>query len=183
MLDRFRRGLELLLIAVSVGLMASLAALVVSAVVARKLGGSFTWYDEVASVMLAWITYYGAALAALKRAHLGFPNVVAATRPGLRVPLVVIAEALVIFFFATVTWFGFEVIRILEGDTLVSLPWVTVQLTQSVIPIGGALFVLAELLTLPERLREAASGAPPLDPERALEPETEPAVRAGDGAR
>lgn len=178
MLDRLRRGLELGLVALCVGLMAGLALLVVSAVVSRKLGASFTWYDEVASVMLAWITYYGAALAALKRAHLGFPNVVAAAAPPLRVPLVLLAETLVLVFFALVSWFGFQVIRILEGDTLVSLPWVPVQVTQSVIPIGAALFVLAELLTLPERLSEAARGAPPLDPERSLEPEIEPAEPA-----
>lgn len=168
MLDRFRRGLEWLLATVSMSLMAALAILVVVAVISRKLGSSFTWYDEVASVMLAWITYYGAALAALKRAHLGFPNLVAGTPPMVRVPLVVLAEALVIFFFVVVTWSGYQVVRILEGDTLTSLPWVSVQFTQSVIPIGGALFILSELLTLPERLSEARRGAPPLDPDQVL---------------
>lgn len=168
MLDRIRRGLEWLLATVSMSLMAALAVLVVVAVISRKLGSSFTWYDEVASVMLAWITYYGAALAALKRAHLGFPNLVASMAPVLRVPLVVLAEALVIFFFVVVTWSGYQVARILEGDTLTSLPWVSVQLTQSVIPIGGALFIIAELLTLPERLSEARHGAPPLDPDQVL---------------
>ncbi len=169
MLDRFRRGLEAALAVVCVGLMASLAILVVTAVVSRKLGSSFTWYDEVASVMLAWITYYGAALAALKRAHLGFPNVVAAAPPALRLPLVLLAEGLVLFFFVMVTKFGLEVAIILEGDTLTSLPWVPIQFTQSVIPIGAALFVLAELLTLPERIGEARRGAPAFDPEHALD--------------
>lgn len=169
MLERFRTGLGWLLVAVCVGLMAGLAILVIYAVISRKLGGSLSWYDEVASVMLAWITYYGAALAALKRAHLGFPNIVASTGPALRVPLVLVAEALVLFFFGLVTWFGFQVVMILEGDTLTSLPWVPVQLTQSVIPIGGALFILAELLTLPERLSEALRGAPAVDPDHALE--------------
>ena len=31
----------------------------------RLLGSPFSWYDEVASIGLAWLTYYGAALAAL----------------------------------------------------------------------------------------------------------------------
>ena len=30
----------------------------------RKAGASLTWYDEIASILLAWVTYYGAALAA-----------------------------------------------------------------------------------------------------------------------
>ncbi|MEX0759694.1 MAG: TRAP transporter small permease subunit [Tistlia sp.] len=176
MLDRARRILEGGLIAVCIALMASLALLVVVAAVSRKLGSSFGWYDEIASVMLAWITYYGAALAALKRAHLGFPNVVAGARPSVRLPLVLLSEALVLFFFATVAWFGFQVVQILEGDSLVSLPWVPVQVTQSVIPIGAALFLLAELMTLPERIREARHGAPPVDPELgpALAPELAP---------
>ena len=39
--------------------------IVVVAVVYRKIGHSLVWYDEGASIVLAWLTYYGAALAAL----------------------------------------------------------------------------------------------------------------------
>jgi hypothetical protein len=42
------------------------------------------------------------------------------------------------------------VVILLEGDTLISLPWVPVQLTQSVIPVGAALFVICHLLSLPD---------------------------------
>ena len=42
---------------------------VVLGVVFRWDGEALSWYDEVASVQLAWLTYYGASLAALKRAH------------------------------------------------------------------------------------------------------------------
>ncbi len=48
-----------------------------------------------------------------------------------------------------------QVLLILEGDTMVSLPSVTTQFTQSVIPVGGALFILAQLFSLPEVLRQA----------------------------
>ena len=44
---------------------------------------------------------------------------------------------------------------ILRGDTMVSLPSVPTQFTESVIPIGGALFIVAQLLSLPEVLRQA----------------------------
>ena len=47
-------------------------------------------------------------------------------------------------FFALLAWTGWVVLDVLEGDTLVSLPWVPVQLTQSVIPIGAVLFILAQ---------------------------------------
>ncbi len=160
--------LERGLVAFCITLLAALTILVVTAVTVRKMGASFSWYDEVASVMLAWITYYGAALAALKRAHLGFPTLVAVMPPGVRLPLVILTETLVIGFFAMVTWFGYQVIVILHGDTLISLPWVPVALTQSVIPIAGALFIIAELLTVPERIREAIHGEAPPDPEQII---------------
>ena len=53
---------------------------------------------------------------------------------------------------------GLEVFQILEGATLVSLPEVSMQITQSVIPITSALFILAVLLRLPDTLAEARKG-------------------------
>ncbi len=47
-------------------------------------------------------------------------------------------------------WAGWRVFGILGGETLVSLPWVPQRLAQSVIPIGAVLFIIAELVTLPE---------------------------------
>ena len=164
-----RRLLEQVLAAFCVLQVALLALLVCAAVVLRKSGTPLVWYDEVASIMLAWLTYYGAALAALNRAHLGVPSIVAALSRGPRVALLIGGESLVIGFFALVAWFGLQVIIILEGDHLISLPWVPVSFTQSVIPIGAVLFIIAELLTFPERLREAWHGEAGVDPERYVE--------------
>jgi TRAP-type C4-dicarboxylate transport system permease small subunit len=151
----FRRLLE----TVTILLMLSLTVVVVLGVVYRLLGVSLAWYDEVASVQLAWLTYYGAALGALNRAHIGVPGVLAVLPPGLRLPLTLLAEAVVVGFFVLLAWLGTEVLIILEGDTLISLPEVSTQVTQSVIPIGAVLFIIAELLSLPEVLRAARGGA------------------------
>ncbi|WP_439576925.1 TRAP transporter small permease [Elioraea sp.] len=164
-----RSVLERILVAFCVLQTALLALLVCAAVVLRKLGAPLIWYDEIASIQLAWLTYYGAALAALHRAHLGVPSIVAALPRGPRLALLIGGEALVIGFFALVAWFGLQVIVILEGDTLISLPWVPVSFTQSVIPVGAVLFVVAELLTFPERLGEAWRGEASVDPERYFE--------------
>ena len=59
---------------------------------------------------------------------------------------------------------GITVVQILKGDTLVSLPDVSLQVTQSVIPITAVLFVIAELIRLPGLLRDASRG-PLLDHE------------------
>jgi TRAP-type C4-dicarboxylate transport system permease small subunit len=156
-----RKIVERLLEAVCIALMLGLALVVVLAVIYRKAGASLVWYDEVAAIMLAWLTYYGAALAALRRAHLGFPGFYASRPPALKVPMLIVAETLVIGFFLVLAWYGFEVIRILPGDTLTSLPSVPVSFTQSVIPVGGTLIALAELLSLPERWRKARAPRPP----------------------
>jgi TRAP-type C4-dicarboxylate transport system permease small subunit len=150
-----RRGLERLLETVVVFLLAALVMVVVLGVVYRKAGASLVWYDEVASIMLAWLTYYGAALAALKRAHIGFPGLVDALEPPLRLIVVALAEVCVLTFFVLLAWMGWVVLLVLAGDTLVSLPWVSVQVTQSVIPIGACLFVAAQLLSLPGVWRKA----------------------------
>ena len=160
MLDRLRLAFERLLATIVGLLLVTLTVIVVVAVIYRRTGYSLVWYDEVASVLLAWLTYYGAALAALKRAHIGFTGLVDGLQPRLRVAAVLLGEALVIGFFALLAWTGWRVLQVLEGVNLISLPWVPVQLTQSVIPVGAALFIIAQLLSLPEVLRRAREGAP-----------------------
>ena len=160
MLDRLSRILERLLATIVGLLLVTLTVVVVVAVIYRKAGASLVWYDEVASILLAWLTYYGAALAALKRAHIGFTGLVDALPPRLRLCTILFGELCVIGFFALLAWTGWRVLQVLQGTYLISLPWVPVQLTQSVIPIGAALFILAQLLSLPDVLRRARAGAP-----------------------
>jgi TRAP-type C4-dicarboxylate transport system permease small subunit len=155
-----RSGFERFLETIVVLLTASLVLVVVLGVLYRKAGSSLVWYDEIASIMLAWLTYYGAALAALKRAHIGYSGIVKAVRRRFRLPLVILAELFVLAFFILLAWVGYEVLLVLEGDNLVSLPEVSTQVTQSVIPIGAALFVMAEALSLPDIWREARELAP-----------------------
>lgn len=133
--------------------MASMAVVVVVGVGFRKIGASLVWYDEVASILLAWLTYYGAALAALHRAHIGMPTVVDRMRGRLRTATVLAGEACTLAFFGVLTWAGVRVLSVLGGTTLVSLPSVPMWVAQSVIPIGGALFIVAEILSIPDALR------------------------------
>jgi len=152
---RLRAGFELLLEWVVIVLMIALSAEVTIGVFFRTIGFSLAWYDEIASVMLAWLTFYGSALASLKRAHIGFPGLVNGMPPAWRLAFVLVTEVLVIGFFALLGWTGYGVLEVLATDNLVSLPWITIAWTQSVIPISAALVILAELLNLPQMIREA----------------------------
>jgi TRAP-type C4-dicarboxylate transport system permease small subunit len=144
--------------ATTIFLMVSLALVVLIAVAYRLGGHSLAWYDEVAAIQLAWLTYYAGALAALKRAHIGVTGIVNAMPLAIRVPVALLAESIVIGFFALMGWLGMEVLQVLEGDTLVSLPEVPTAFAQSVIPIGAALFIIAQILSFPEMLDNARKG-------------------------
>ena len=161
--DRFRNRAEQSLEIIMLILMTALAVVVIVGVGFRKAGAALVWYDEVASILLVWLTYYGASLAALKRAHIGFPKLVQSTSPRVRLYLVVCRELIVVGFFVLVAWAGWRVLQVLDGIYLVSLPAVSARVAQSAIPIGAVLFIIAELLSFAEiwpALRDAASKRP-----------------------
>ncbi|MGE0061144.1 MAG: TRAP transporter small permease [Xanthobacteraceae bacterium] len=154
----FRHFYNRFLEAIAAILLVAVTVIVTAGFVFRWSGHSLVWYDEVAAISLAWLTYYAGALAALRGAHIGFAGFVNSLPSQWRVGATLFSSAVTIFFFALLTWTGFEVVKILKGDTLVSIPEVSLQVTQSVIPIASAMFVLAELLRLPDLLEEARRG-------------------------
>jgi len=157
-LDAVRRGYERALEWLVMGLMATLAAEVTIGVAFRTFGSSLEWYDEVAAILLAWLTFYGSALASVKRAHIGCPEVMVFLPPRPRFVFRVIAEVLTIGFFLLIGWMGYRVLGVLDSDNLISLPSIPVSWVQSVVPISAALIVAAELITLPKVLASALAG-------------------------
>ena len=152
LLDRVRGSYERLLEWVVIALMAALAVEVTLGVVYRTVGASLVWYDEVASILLAWLTFYGSALASVKRAHIGCPELMALLPRGPRFALRLLAEVTTIAFFVVMGWVGYQVLEVLSTDNLVSLPAIKVSWVQSVVPISAVLIVIAELITLPRVL-------------------------------
>ncbi len=154
-LRSFRRGYERFLEWICIALMAALAAEVTAGVVFRYSGHSLVWYDEVATILLAWVTFYGSALAVLKHAHMGVPEIVKMLPAGPRVTVTVLAQLCALGFFVLLAWVGYSILGVLATDRLVSLPQVSVAYADSVIPISAVLIVVGQLLVFPEVLREA----------------------------
>jgi TRAP-type C4-dicarboxylate transport system permease small subunit len=123
-------------------------------VVFRAIGQSLIWYDEIASVLLAWLTFYGAALASVKRAHIGCPELVMAMSWRHRRVFNIVAQLLVIAFFVLLGSIGVMIMPILATDALVSLPEIPMSVVQSVIPISSALIVIAEASYLVDLVRQ-----------------------------
>jgi TRAP-type C4-dicarboxylate transport system permease small subunit len=163
-LESLRAGFERLLEWIVVVLVVGLTVLVMAGCIFRYAGRPLVWYDELASIGLVWLTYYGSALAALKGSHIGVPELVNMMPPRWRVPVTIFAEICVVLFFAVLAWTGFEVLAVLGGDRMISLPSVPLRVTQSAVPIGAVLVIAAELLRLPRRLADAR-GAGFMDPE------------------
>tara|TARA_B110000503_G_scaffold115273_1_gene173508 strand:+ start:6486 stop:7052 length:567 start_codon:yes stop_codon:yes gene_type:complete len=157
-LSRINRLLSKILEWITIGLMILLTLMVTVAVIARLMGESFSWYDEVAAIVLAWITYYGSALAALHRRHIGFDTVLLAMPLKLRIGALLVGEAIVLIFFFLMARAGLQVLEVLAGDTLISLTWVPIQVTQSVIPIGAILFMTCQILSLPGYFKLTSAG-------------------------
>lgn len=158
MINRLRSFFEKILEIFVILLMVVLTTIVVVAVLYRLAGSSLAWYDEVAAILLAWITYYGSALAALRRRHIGFDSVLLSIPMPARMWTVAFAELITASFFVLLAWAGYVVMTILGGMSLVSLSWVPVSFTQSVIPVGATLFLICQALSLPEYWRKTAQG-------------------------
>lgn len=154
-LQNIRVGYERLLETIVLILMLSLTTLVIAGAAFRYAGDALSWYDEMASIGLVWLTYYGAALAALRGAHIGVPGLVNAMPPKARLAVTIFSEAVVIGFFVLLAIYGIKVLEVLQGEHMVSLPSVSSQITQSAVPIGAILFIIAELLRLPDVLHDA----------------------------
>jgi TRAP-type C4-dicarboxylate transport system permease small subunit len=158
-IERFRAAYGRVLEWVVALLMIVLAAEVTLGVVYRAAGAALIWYDEVASHLLAWLTFYGAALASVKRAHIGCPEVLDAMPWRGRRALNIVAQLLVIAFFALLGWVGFSIMPVLATDALVSVPEIPMSFVQSVIPISSVLILVAEIAWLVELWRAPAPEA------------------------
>lgn len=161
---RFRAGYGRVLEWLVIVLVVAMAAEVTLGVVFRTLGRSLVWYDEVASHLLAWLTFYGSALASVRRAHIGCPEIVDKLPAGYKRAASIAAQVLVVAFFALLGWMGVAIMPALSGETLVSLPWVPMNFVHSVIPISSVLIVIAEAthlvdLAVTRAAPEGAAGA------------------------
>lgn len=151
--------LEKVLIVISLTILLSLSAIIIVAVFSRFSGASLYWYDEVSAILLAWLTFYGSALCALKRAHMGFGGLVASMPISLRKMVFILSELIVITFFIVTAWASYYLLGIFGDETLTSLDFITLAFAQSALPIGAVLYVVAQLCSLPKAWDMVCAGS------------------------
>ncbi len=160
---RFTHWLDLALQVATIALIVILSCVVLLGVAYRYTGNSLIWYDEVAVVLLAWITFTGAALAVLRNAHLGFSGLLFGLPPMGRLTLFWICEIIFVAVFAITAWAGWEILEVFGNEKMTTLRFVPRSVVQSILPVSAALMILGRLLTLTARLSDVRLG---LDPER-----------------
>jgi TRAP-type C4-dicarboxylate transport system permease small subunit len=155
------RWLDLTLQVATIAMIVALASVVLLGVAFRYSGNSLIWYDEVSSVLLAWITFTGAALATLRNAHLGFGGLLFGLPPAGRMMLFWTCEAIFIAVFAVTAWAGWAILEIFGTETMTTLRFVPRSVVQGILPVSAALMILGRLLTLPARLADVRAGRDP----------------------
>ena len=158
MVATFEKALVWLIETICLALLVALALSVIYSTTMRYLGSSPSWYDEIASVLLAWLTYFGATYALFLRQHMSFGGIVTALPKHAAVALALVSEFLVIGFFAVVAWYGNAVLAAAKWDSLLSIRWMTLDIVQSIIPLSAALMIIGTFLTMPRALKNAAAG-------------------------
>jgi TRAP-type C4-dicarboxylate transport system permease small subunit len=112
------------------------------------LNASLVWYDEFASYMLVWLTFYGTVVADFQRRHIGFDLLVNKLAPPARKAVDVVAELAVLGFQFVLFYYGWVLMQHMGDETAISLPWVKVSWIYNVLPITGGLLLLVSSVRL-----------------------------------
>ncbi len=109
------------------------------------LNAALVWYDEFASYLLVWLTFYGTVVASYRQRHIGFEIVVHRLLPRTRKMVEVVSESFVLVFQFVLFYYGWLLTRKMGDETAVSLVWVKMSWVYSVLPIAGGLMLFMSL--------------------------------------
>ena len=133
----------------AIALLVALTALVCAGVFMRYvMNASLTWYDEFASYLLVWLTFYGSVVADYHRRHITFELLVDNLAPGTRRVVEGVGEIAVLGFQFVLFWYGWILTERMADETAIALPWVKIAWVNSVLPITGALMLVISVARL-----------------------------------
>ena len=133
----------------AIGLMAAMVVIVCWAVFTRYvLNSSLVWYDEFASYLLVWLTFFGAVVADYQRRHIAFDLLVNKLKPLARRVVDAVGEFAVLGFQFVLFYYGWILTEKMGDETAISLPWINIAWVTAVLPVTGALMLLLSLARL-----------------------------------
>jgi len=119
--------------------------------------GQAMYTDELARMLLIWITMLGGALAFAKKAHLGVDFFVGKMRPDARKTLAIVVQCITIAFaVAAMMIGGFMLAQDQWAQKLPTMPWLTKGMIYSVIPASGFFILMFSIEQLVAVIRPPA---------------------------
>lgn len=135
-------------------LMAAMVILLFVQVVGRYvLASPPEWTEELARTAFLYVTFFGAAVAIARRAHLRIDAVVSWFRPRTRHAVSLAARLIAIVFLATVLYQGVSFVERLAVQPLTSLP-LSKAWFFAALPVGIALMLIYELVRTAQEIAE-----------------------------
>jgi TRAP-type C4-dicarboxylate transport system permease small subunit len=115
------------------------------------------WTEEVATMLLIWVSLLGAAVAFGRKEHLGVDYVVKQFDPAARRLAAIIVQLIVVVFAAAVMVFGGYVLvsETLQAGQRLPASGLRMGYVYAAVPVSGIFFLLFSL----ERIAELASGS------------------------
>ena len=109
------------------------------------LAASLSWYDEFASYLLVWLSFYGAVVATYRNRHINFETLADRMGSAGRRAMALISTAGSILFQGVLFIYGVSLIQTVGRETAVSIEQVRMAWIYSVLPISGGLMLLVSL--------------------------------------
>jgi TRAP-type C4-dicarboxylate transport system permease small subunit len=119
---------------------------------------SLSWYDEFAGYLLVWLTMIGSVVGLARGKHIAFDTLVERFPPGSRRVVALFGVLCIVAFSLVILVAGGQLVREMEGETAISLPWVKMAWIYSIMPISGGLMLFISAVQFLNILRPAADG-------------------------
>jgi TRAP-type C4-dicarboxylate transport system permease small subunit len=127
----------------SIALMVAMVVVVTWAVFTRYvLNDSLVWYDEFASYLLVWLTFFGSVVADYRRKHITFDLLVEKLAPKARRAADIVGEIAVLGFQYVLFWYGWVLTERMGDETAISIVWVKIAWVNAVLPVAGAMLLI-----------------------------------------
>lgn len=144
--ERLNSLVEKLLLVAGVGI----SIILFIQVVARYLGSSLSWSEEVGRYLLIAITFLGATVAYKRAKFIGLKGFGARLGPFIEQAIVRLLQLLTLACFGLITWFGasYTVKAWEQTSTALQMP---MAIPLAAIPLAGAVFLLHVLADMSQR--------------------------------
>ncbi|HET7875001.1 MAG TPA: TRAP transporter small permease [Methylomirabilota bacterium] len=147
----------------AVALLVAMVLLVTVGVFFRYVvNASLSWYDEFASYLLVWLSFYGAVVATYRNRHIYFDAFLDRMAERTRRVFAIISELFSMIFQAILLVYGMVLLQAVAQETSASIQSVRMGWVYSVLPISGGLMLLVTLVRF-VLLLQGRGDLPPLE--------------------